>query len=192
MSRPWWVAMLSAASASNAPFPRYPGRQVVELAGPWDFAYLGDAPLPLDVLARRLREEELHKGRRHAPDAFTARDWLCPLESCPQWTTHPCHRCCAGDGIACRGSDDCCDVGLGRRGVAAYRTFIERQVGLLYFRGCGLHCMVLLDRVKLVEHHGSYSPFWADLAAGSATQGLAKRATWLVLIRAWDYVEWGG
>eukprot|EP00435_Cladocopium_sp_Y103_P011930 s556_g3.t1 len=132
--------------------------RVTELAGPWDFAYLGDVSL---AHAAQIREEDWSRGRRWVPDAFNAREWLC-AESCPDGSTQPCYRCCV-DG--CPGHRECCDpVALGRRGVAAYRTFLEPQVSLLYFRGCGLHCVILLDRVKVVEHEGSYSPFWVDLS----------------------------
>ncbi|CAK9006024.1 Beta-galactosidase (Beta-gal) (Lactase) [Durusdinium trenchii] len=164
---PFFTLLASASPAERPPYPHYPGRRVVTLEGPWDFAYLGDVPLAAGAF---IREEEF-QGTRLVPDAFNDREWLCPLQQCPQWPTHPCHRCChalrtgSAEPSCDRALPQCCDpVGLGRRGVAAYRIYLEPEVSLLHFRGCGLRCAVLLDRTSVAEHEGSYSPFWVDLA----------------------------
>ncbi|CAK9005664.1 Putative beta-glucuronidase (Glycosyl hydrolase 2 family protein P8) (P8_GH2) (Polysaccharide utilization locus H protein P8) (PUL H protein P8) [Durusdinium trenchii] len=177
---PFFTLLASASPAERPPYPHYPGRRVVTLegrrgrkdrAGPWDFAYLGDVPLAAGAF---IREEEF-QGTRLVPDAFNDREWLCPLQQCPQWPTHPCHRCChalrtgSAEPSCDRALPQCCDpVGLGRRGVAAYRIYLEpearmdghpwmgrrSEVSLLHFRGCGLRCAVLLDRTSVAEPPG--------------------------------------
>eukprot|EP00930_Biecheleria_cincta_P001436 TRINITY_DN102580_c0_g1_i1.p1 TRINITY_DN102580_c0_g1~~TRINITY_DN102580_c0_g1_i1.p1 ORF type:complete len:912 (-),score=162.07 TRINITY_DN102580_c0_g1_i1:72-2807(-) len=171
-------------------FPRFPGRRVYPLSGDWDFAFLGEVSFSA---AAAVREEDLCR-KVSVPDAFDAREWLCPLDACPDASTKPCARCCdtrhgpAGDESCWRDGSvsfhRCCDpVAFGRRGMAVYRTFLPPEINLLHFRACSLRCAVLVDRHVESEHVGGYSPFWVELAprAGHAGNPISARELLVVV-----------
>lgn len=161
-----------------AAYPKYPGRKVWVLDGAWDFAFLGGVEFRA---AAAVREEEFCR-KVTVPDAFDQREWLCP-KLCTNTHTpgQPCSRCCdlslgpRGDNRCWQDGQTfemCCDpAGIGRRGVAAYRTYVPREVSLLHFGACSMHCAVYADRRLVGEHVGGYSPFWLDLRDAEGGEG---------------------
>eukprot|EP00929_Paragymnodinium_shiwhaense_P107278 TRINITY_DN73368_c0_g1_i1.p1 TRINITY_DN73368_c0_g1~~TRINITY_DN73368_c0_g1_i1.p1 ORF type:complete len:918 (+),score=183.94 TRINITY_DN73368_c0_g1_i1:152-2905(+) len=194
----WVPTVLGAAwsEGDSVAWPKYPGRRLYVLNGEWDFAFLGDVS---QAAAVEVRDEELSR-KVSVPDAFDAREWLCPAAPgsgqphCAGESRRPCGQCCD----VSRGKRDescfpagsphtfekcCAPTAIERRGVAAYRTFLPRDVSLLHFRACSMHCRILVDRQVVEEHVGGYTPFWVELpTAGRAGAQPPQERELLVIV----------